>query len=100
MIFLEMNNILHEKRYERNMIKYIRTLTDVIQTNEKRDKIRQDTLKAVIIGNAVFLKIMCIDCGCRMVDPAGVKSMRFARCGNCGFSLTIPYNHSHITLDI
>ena len=95
-----MNNILYEKRYEINMLKYLQTLTDVIPTDEKRNKIREATLNSVIIGNAVFLKIMCIDCGCRMVDPAGVKSMRYARCGNCGFSLMIPYSHSHIALDI
>lgn len=94
---IKIDNILHEKRYEINMIKYLKTLTKIVPTNEKRDEIRKATLNSVLLGNAIFLTIFCVDCGCRMVDPLCVTNMRYARCGNCGFSLLKPYKLSDIT---
>lgn len=70
------------KRYEIQMIKYLKTLEKT--PNVINEKVRMDTIKAVVNQFATFLTTACPECSILLVDPTGTK--KYTRCGNCGYS--------------
>ena len=79
------NDIIHEKRYDSQMIKYMRTLTKDPPIDPN---IAQYVIKSVINQTATFLNKQCPRCSvCVLVDPTGLRSRKYAMCGNCGYTL-------------
>ena len=77
------------------MINYMRQLTTSHLIIDK--KIKDSTLKSVVNMTALFLNIACENCQINLIDPIGIKviqsnkSMRHARCGNCGYYGFVSY---------
>jgi hypothetical protein len=67
------------------MIKYLKTLQKTPVVVNK--KVRMDTIKAIVNQFATFLTTKCPECSILLVDPIGTK--KYARCGNCGYSVPI-----------
>jgi len=74
-------NILLNKRYEINMVAYLKSLkkTTIIDKD-----IRDNTLKSVLNQTATFLYIKCPHCSTKLIDPVSCIC-KHARCGNCGY---------------
>lgn len=83
-------------KYEINMVRYMKTLEKEPKNIINHD-IRKKTIKSVINHTAIFLNTVCKNCQVNLVDPIGIKIiqndklMRYAKCGNCGYSGYVSY---------
>ena len=68
--------------YNIKRLAYLKTLEK--NPNVINQKVRMDTIKAVINQFATFLTIECPECSILLVDPIGTK--KYKKCGNCGYA--------------